>query len=155
MPPILMYLFRDYGKKINPGIHLVWTLLICVGISSAYFHATLSLMGQLLDELSILWIYTLTMCIFCPRRKLPKMLKNRFIFSSMLLTLSIVATVASFWKPYINAFALMTLILPTVYLLWCELDRIKDEETEVFKLGVRSLVLMVIIKIIIKNNHLM
>lgn len=56
MPPILIYLFKDYGKHVHPGIHIVWLMLIIVGISSAYFHATLSLMGQLLDEISILWV---------------------------------------------------------------------------------------------------
>ncbi|KAL7043236.1 hypothetical protein ACKWTF_001434 [Chironomus riparius] len=143
MPPILMYLFRDYAKKVNPGIYLVWGLLIIVGIASAYFHATLSLMGQLLDELSILWVYTLTMILFCPKRKLPKFLKNRYVFSGLLLTVGLGASILSVWKPYINAFALMTLIVPTVYLLLVELERVKYKESEVFSLGIRSLVLMV------------
>lgn len=138
-----MYLFRDYAKKVNPGIHLVWGLLIFVGLSSAYFHATLSLMGQLLDELSILWVYTLTMMLFCPKRNLPKFLKNRFLFSGLLMTLGIVASIMSVWRPYVNAFALMALTIPTVYLLLCELERVKYKESEVFSLGVRSLVLMV------------
>lgn len=56
MPPILMHLFKPYGKYVHQGIHIVWLMLIVVGISSAYFHATLSLIGQLLDEISILWV---------------------------------------------------------------------------------------------------
>lgn len=143
IPPILMFLFRDFAKKVSPGIHLVWGLLIFVGISSAYFHATLSLMGQLLDELSILWVYTLTMILFCPRHNLPNFLKNRFVFSTLLLTLSTSASILSVWRPYINAFALMTLIIPTVFLLCAELRRIKYSETDVWDLGIRSLVLMV------------
>lgn len=144
-----MYLFRDFAKKVSPGIHLVWGLLIFVGLSSAYFHATLSLMGQLLDELSILWVYTLTMILFCPRHNLPRFLKNRFVFSTLLLTLSTSASILSVWRPYVNAFALMTLIIPTVSLLWAELDRIKYKETDVWDLGIRSLVLMVM-----KANYL-
>ncbi|KAG5674405.1 hypothetical protein PVAND_004379 [Polypedilum vanderplanki] len=143
MPPILMYLFRDYARKVHPGIHIVWGLLIFVGLASAYFHATLSLMGQLLDELSILWVYSLTMALFCPRRNLPKVFKNRIVFSALLLFISIFASILSVWRPYVNAFALMTLIIPTVYLLCCELDRVKHKDPEVFSLGIRSLVLMI------------
>lgn len=172
MPPILIYLHRDYAKKVHAGIYVVWGLLIFVGFASAYFHATLSLMGQLLDELSILWVYCITMILFCPRRNLPKILKNRMIFAALLLTMSITASILSkligvcgfsicaikscltlnminlitnsgVWRPYVNAFCLMVLIIPTVSLLWCELQRVRNKENEVFSLGIRSLVLMV------------
>ena len=46
MPPFLMILHRDYTKHCGRGINVVWSLLIVVGASSAYFHATLSLLGQ-------------------------------------------------------------------------------------------------------------
>lgn len=83
------------------------------------------------------------MILFCPRHNLPNFLKNRFVFSTLLLTLSTSASILSVWKPYVNAFALMTLIIPTVILLCSELNRVKYDERDVFDLGMRSLVLMV------------
>jgi len=41
-----MHLFKDYGRFVNPAIHVIWFLLMIVGLSSAYFHATLSLIGK-------------------------------------------------------------------------------------------------------------
>lgn len=95
--------------------------------------------------MSFIFRYTLTMLWFCPRHNLPEFLKNRFVFSSLLITMSATASILSIFRPYINAFALMTLIIPTVYLLWAELLEIKSEEADVWNLGIRSLVLMVII----------
>jgi len=46
LPPVLMHLFRDYARFVNPGIHVFWFLLMIVGLTSAYFHATLSLIGE-------------------------------------------------------------------------------------------------------------
>ena len=41
--PLSIYLFQQYGKLINQGIHLIWIGFITVGLGSVYFHATLSL----------------------------------------------------------------------------------------------------------------
>ena len=71
-----MHLFRDYGRFVNPAIHVIWCFLIVVGICSAYFHATLSLAGQLLDELAILWLFLAAFTMFYPRRFFPAVLKN-------------------------------------------------------------------------------
>lgn len=72
VPPISIYLFRDYGHFINRGIHVIWTLMIVIGFSSAYFHATLSLVGQLLDEVSILWALAAVYAQFFPKKLFPK-----------------------------------------------------------------------------------
>lgn len=150
MPPILMVLFKDYGKHVSPGIHIVWILLMVVGISSAYFHATLSLLGQLLDEISILWVYdrsnqpiyqSLTahsifryssvMIFFCPRRYLPQVIRKRTTFTAIMLTFTVTATILSVWNPIINAFALFGLTVPTFYLLYNELERVKHKDPKV------------------------
>jgi len=46
LPPLLIHLHQPYARQCGRGIHVIWCLLIIVGASSAYFHATLSLLGQ-------------------------------------------------------------------------------------------------------------
>ncbi|XP_041778744.1 alkaline ceramidase [Anopheles merus] len=141
-PPFLIYLFKDYGRFIQPAIHLIWVLLIVVGLSSAYFHATLSLLGQLLDELTILWVFMATLSLFCPRRHFPRIFKrSRKRFCLSMTIFSIVATGLSFCHPAINAFALMFLAIPATYLLYKELKIVQDER--VYRLGVRNTTILI------------
>ncbi|KOB78355.1 Alkaline ceramidase [Operophtera brumata] len=76
-PPVLMHLFQEYSKFCNPAINILWVLLMVVGISSAYFHATLSLV--------------------------------------------VISTGFLVMHPAANAFALMTLIVPSIGFLFKEL----------------------------------
>ncbi|XP_005190894.1 alkaline ceramidase [Musca domestica] len=136
-PPVLMYLFKEYGRFVTKGIHLLWALLIIVGLSSMYFHATLSLIGQLLDELAILWVFMAAYSLFCPKRYFPRFCRNnRRTFGLLMFTCAIIATVMSVWKPIVNAFVLMAMGVPTMYMLYRELRRVKDER--VYRLGLRS-----------------
>lgn len=77
IPPFLMHLHKVYGESIGRGIHCIWALLIIIGICSAYFHATLSLLGQLLDELAILWVVMAGIALWYPRAAIPISLRDK------------------------------------------------------------------------------
>ncbi|XP_051759167.1 alkaline ceramidase 1 isoform X3 [Ctenopharyngodon idella] len=74
--PIMLYLLHPYAKERNLAVHLVWIMMVFVGLFSMYFHMTLSFMGQMLDELSILWVLAIGYSLWFPRRHFPSFVKD-------------------------------------------------------------------------------
>ncbi|ODM99673.1 Alkaline ceramidase 2 [Orchesella cincta] len=136
LPPVLIWLFQPYANHCNRGIYVVWGMLIVVGACSMYFHATLSLLGQLLDELAILWVFSAAFAIWFPSRYLPLYFRRkRSSFSFLVLAVAVISSLLALIQPAFNAFALMTLGVPTLVLLVSELSRC--DNSRVLRLGAR------------------
>ncbi|XP_041086604.1 alkaline ceramidase 1-like isoform X2 [Polyodon spathula] len=74
--PIMMYLLHPYARERTRAVHLVWLMMMAIGVFSAYYHMTLSYMGQLLDELSILWVLAIGYTLWFPRRLFPAFIRS-------------------------------------------------------------------------------
>uniref|UniRef100_A0A674B982 Alkaline ceramidase n=1 Tax=Salmo trutta TaxID=8032 RepID=A0A674B982_SALTR len=104
--PIMLYLLHPYARERNLAVHLELGINVCplpTGLFSAYFHMTLSFMGQMLDEQSILWVLGLCYALWFSLRGLPR------------------PTLCSFVKPTANAYFLNCLALYITYSLGLEM----------------------------------
>ncbi|XP_018583633.1 alkaline ceramidase 1 isoform X1 [Scleropages formosus] len=125
--PVMLYLLHPYARERNLAVHLVWFMMIFVGLFSMYFHMTLSFVGQMLDELSILWVLAVGYSLWFPRRYFPSFVKDRSSFSKMVLLITVVSTLSSFVKPTANAYALNFFALHILYSLGLELRSCTDQ----------------------------
>jgi hypothetical protein len=66
LPLLNLLLLRPYIASVNPLIIWPHSMLALNGIASAYYHATLSLFGQLVDELLIVWLVILCAIAYLP-----------------------------------------------------------------------------------------
>ncbi|KAK7798955.1 hypothetical protein U0070_014586 [Myodes glareolus] len=91
--PIIMFLMHPYAQKRTWAIYGVSVLFMVIGLFSMYFHMTLSFLGQLLDEISILWLLASGYSVWMPRCYFPKFIKgNRYYFSCLVVMTTIIST---------------------------------------------------------------
>lgn len=124
-PPILCLLSRQYANRMTSGVYVVWMLLVVVGIGSVYFHATLSLAGQLLDEIAIIWVVIAAAALWWPRDFIPWPFKNmnKNYFKNILASAGIKISFLAFVYPAINAFVLFIIAVPITSVLILRLKR--------------------------------
>ncbi|NWH39812.1 ACER1 ceramidase, partial [Chloropsis hardwickii] len=100
---------------------------LLAGVFSMYFHMTLSYVGQLLDELSILWGLAVAYSFWYPHVYFPKCIKTRKHFLWLTGTTTVISTLMSFIKPTLNAYALNCIAFHLLYLTWRELKKCNDK----------------------------
>uniref|UniRef100_A0A672JME5 Alkaline ceramidase n=1 Tax=Salarias fasciatus TaxID=181472 RepID=A0A672JME5_SALFA len=105
-----------------------WPLFSFTGMFSVYFHMTLSFVGQMLDELSILWVLAVGYAVWFPRKLFPSFIKDRSTFSKLVLLITVVSTLSSFVKPTANAYALNCFGLHLLYTLAIEMRCCTDQK---------------------------
>lgn len=134
VPPATCHLWVSYAQHVTRGVYVVWVFFVVIGLSSAYFHGTLSFLGQMLDELSILWLLMVSYSLFTPLRLRPKVLRDdERLYWAVMAALTVITTVSAFFAPIVNAFALFLVGGPAVFILAKEVKG--SEDPEVARLG--------------------
>ncbi|XP_052601656.1 alkaline ceramidase 1 [Peromyscus californicus insignis] len=125
--PLMMFLMHPYAQKRTWAIYGVSVLFMVIGLFSMYFHMTLSFVGQLLDEISILWLLASGYSVWMPRCYFPKFTKgSRYYFSCFVILTTIISTFLTFVKPTINAYALNSIAIHIVYIVHQEYKKTSD-----------------------------
>uniref|UniRef100_A0A8C6JAI6 Alkaline ceramidase n=1 Tax=Melopsittacus undulatus TaxID=13146 RepID=A0A8C6JAI6_MELUD len=127
LSPVLLYLNRQYRQQRPLPLYIVSALLLCVGIFSTYFHMTLSYVGQLLDELSILWTLAVSYAVWYPRVYFPRLFAGGLHFFWLSGITTVISTFMSFIKPAFNAYALNCIAFHLLYLTRRELKKCNDK----------------------------
>ncbi|XP_007952682.1 alkaline ceramidase 1 [Orycteropus afer afer] len=127
--PLMMSLMHPYAQKRSLWTHGVCAIFMVVGLFSMYFHMTLSFLGQLLDEIAILWLLASGYCIWMPCCYYPSFLKkNRPRFIRLVITTTVVSTFLSFLRPTINAYALNSIAIHILYIVIQEYKKTSNKE---------------------------
>ncbi|XP_032163836.1 alkaline ceramidase 1 isoform X2 [Mustela erminea] len=119
--PLMMFLMHPYAQKRSRYVYITCVLFMVVGLFSMYFHMTLSFLGQLLDEIAILWLLASGYSIWMPRCYFPTFLgENRPQFICLVVITTVVSTFLSFLRPVINAYALNSIAVHILYIVFQE-----------------------------------
>ncbi|PIC27739.1 hypothetical protein B9Z55_019903 [Caenorhabditis nigoni] len=119
LPLVNIMLLRRYLHDVNGGLVFPQLLLTFNGLASTYYHATLNLFGQLVDELSLVWIITVFLVVYIPVMKwFPERFSKRLtVVRWVVLIVTAVVSALCFLEPNLNAIALMLFSIPAAVVI--------------------------------------
>uniref|UniRef100_A0AC35U696 Alkaline ceramidase n=1 Tax=Rhabditophanes sp. KR3021 TaxID=114890 RepID=A0AC35U696_9BILA len=122
LPMVNVMLIRKYLNEVNFMIFWPHLLLTINGLASAYYHATINLFGQLVDELSLVWLLTICLSAYLPTMKWypEKYHKHIPLVRSVIGVVTVIVSMLCFMEPSVNAIALMIFSVPSMYIIYYE-----------------------------------
>eukprot|EP00659_Diplonema_papillatum_P007555 gene7555-11563_t len=114
---------------VEPHFGFCLLTLACVGLGSFYFHATLSKLGQVLDEITICWTNYYAILMVMPRKELEEVVGvtgRALIFSAeTLITVVLVTPIWAILYPWVSH----VLTVATVVLLpWAIITQFRNSK---------------------------
>ncbi|XP_072261273.1 alkaline ceramidase 1 isoform X1 [Pyxicephalus adspersus] len=124
---ILLFTFCVFTTllRLNESLNNLFSTL---GLFSIYYHMTLSFFGQLLDEISILWVICLGYSIWFPQTYFPRFIRSRGQFGLVVFIIAVISTLMSFVKPTVNAYVLNSITFHILYVLVKEIRKCTNQD---------------------------
>ncbi|VDM96071.1 unnamed protein product [Thelazia callipaeda] len=122
LPLVNVCLIKPYIENVNWVVILPHILLTINGIASTYYHATLNLFGQLIDEISILWLIMMGIATYFPVTRFYPQQYYKYV-NRVRCVIAIATAVVStfcFVKPSLNALVLMLWSIPCISVIYYE-----------------------------------
>ena len=113
VPALTLYTkaWSSYATHVHQGIYVQLVISAIVGFGSILFHGSLSLIGQMLDEMAIIWYACMGYAVLCPDKYRPSFCagaKGNIIAVVTMLCL----TISWFIDPILNPFWLFSTTVP-------------------------------------------
>ncbi|VIO93729.1 Uncharacterized protein BM_BM6142 [Brugia malayi] len=119
LPLLNVLLIKPYIETVNCIVIMPHILLTVNGIASTYYHATLNLFGQLIDEISILWLLMMCLAAYFPVFSFYPQQYHKYIgrVRCAIAIITMVVSTFCFVKPSLNALVLMLWSIPSIAII--------------------------------------
>ena len=102
--------YSSYKADYEPKIIYIWILITLIGIGSIIFHSTLSIGGQVMDEMSILIFIIYSFLITTPRLNT---FYRKIIFSKIFFSIFVLGSILLCFKYPLFSHGLTMFFIPT------------------------------------------